>query len=172
MLAVAGDGTIYVTQREPGTLTMLRDTDNDGIADVQKVAPNGPISRLYPQQPMYLASVKEVLVADIKPDGTLGPLQTLIKDLPDGGQHPTAHSPLARRIGCSTSRWEAPAMPVQSQQNPELATMLRAQLDGSERKSTRRVSGHHRLRLASHFKRMYGMDHGIDWLATMSRVKN
>ncbi len=35
MIAVADDGTIYVTQREPGTLSMLKDTNGDGIADVQ-----------------------------------------------------------------------------------------------------------------------------------------
>jgi hypothetical protein len=30
MIAVADDGTVYVTQHEPGTLVMLRDTDRDG----------------------------------------------------------------------------------------------------------------------------------------------
>ncbi len=37
MLAVAPDGTVYVSQRTPGTLTMLKDTNGDGAADVQKV---------------------------------------------------------------------------------------------------------------------------------------
>src|SRR5436853_7783327 len=32
MIAVAEDGTVYITQREPGTLAMLRDTDKDGVA--------------------------------------------------------------------------------------------------------------------------------------------
>ncbi|MFC4308864.1 hypothetical protein ACFPN2_07205 [Steroidobacter flavus] len=31
MQAVADDGTVYVTQRTPGNLVMLRDTDGDGI---------------------------------------------------------------------------------------------------------------------------------------------
>ena len=34
MLAVAEDGSIYMTRREPGDLWRLRDTDGDGRADV------------------------------------------------------------------------------------------------------------------------------------------
>ena len=37
MLAVGTDGTVYVTQREPGTVSMLKDTNGDGVVDVQKV---------------------------------------------------------------------------------------------------------------------------------------
>jgi len=37
ILAAAPDGTVYVSQRTPGTLTMLKDTNGDGAADVQKV---------------------------------------------------------------------------------------------------------------------------------------
>ena len=37
MIAVGSDGTVYVTQREAGTLVMLKDLDKDGVADVQKV---------------------------------------------------------------------------------------------------------------------------------------
>jgi glucose/arabinose dehydrogenase len=36
MIEVASDGTVYVTQREPGSLAMLRDIDGDGVADVQR----------------------------------------------------------------------------------------------------------------------------------------
>ena len=37
---------------------------------------------------LYLVTVKELFVADIQADGTLGPLTLLIGDLPDAGQHP------------------------------------------------------------------------------------
>src|SRR5690554_1451992 len=37
MIAVADDGTVYVTQRRPGNLVMLKDVDRDGIVDAQKV---------------------------------------------------------------------------------------------------------------------------------------
>ena len=42
MLAVAADGTVYVSQRTPGTVSMLRDTNGDGAADVQKVVVEKP----------------------------------------------------------------------------------------------------------------------------------
>jgi glucose/arabinose dehydrogenase len=37
---------------------------------------------------MFLATVKDVYVADIQKDGTLANLTRIIDDLPDGGQHP------------------------------------------------------------------------------------
>ena len=37
MIAVADDGTVYISQRDSGTLVMLRDTNNDGRADIQRV---------------------------------------------------------------------------------------------------------------------------------------
>jgi glucose/arabinose dehydrogenase len=36
MLAVSADGTVYVTQRTPGNLVMIKDVDGDGVADTQK----------------------------------------------------------------------------------------------------------------------------------------
>ena len=90
MLAVAPDGTVYVSQREPGTISMLKDTNGDGAADVQKVvAEKKKLHGLaIDNGKMYLVTVKEVFVADIKPDGTLGELRMIIDDLPDAGQHP------------------------------------------------------------------------------------
>src|SRR5687768_16380731 len=38
MLAVAADGTVYVTRREQGDVLMLRDADRDGRADGEPVA--------------------------------------------------------------------------------------------------------------------------------------
>src|SRR5690606_24878678 len=37
MIAVADDGAVYVTQREPGNLIRLFDENNDGRADTQEV---------------------------------------------------------------------------------------------------------------------------------------
>ncbi len=90
MLAVAPDGTVYVSQRDLGTLTMLKDTNGDGAADVQKVvAEKKQLHGVYIDGgKMYFTTVKEVFVTDIKPDGTLSEPQMMINDLPDAGQHP------------------------------------------------------------------------------------
>ncbi|MET0621358.1 MAG: YbhB/YbcL family Raf kinase inhibitor-like protein [Pyrinomonadaceae bacterium] len=165
MLAVGADGTVYVSQREPGTVAMLRDTDGDGVADVQRVvAEKEMIHGLFVHEGrMYLAAVKEVFVADIKQDGTLGPLQTLIKDLPDGGQHPN------RTLAVGPDRMlyitSGSTCNECHETNAESATVVRATLDGRTRKVF--ASG---LRNTIGFgwhpvsKKLYGMDHGIDWL--------
>lgn len=165
MIAIADDGAVYVTQREPGTLVCLRDTNNDGIADVQKVVAEKKMLHgiTIHRGKMYLVTVKEVFVADINPDGSLGNMKEIISDLPDGGQHPNrtlAVGPdemLYITVGstCNTC----------NETNQESATVLRATLDGKQRKVY--ASG---LRNTIGFgwhpvsKKMYGMDHGMDWL--------
>lgn len=37
MIALSNDGVVYVTDRDKGTVTMLRDTNKDGKADEKKV---------------------------------------------------------------------------------------------------------------------------------------
>src|SRR5688572_28679494 len=37
MLAVADDGTVFVTLRDQGEVSALRDTNNDGVADTNEV---------------------------------------------------------------------------------------------------------------------------------------
>jgi Raf kinase inhibitor-like YbhB/YbcL family protein len=165
MLAVGPDGTVYVSQREPGTVAMLKDTDGDGVADVQRVVAEKEMAHglVVHEGKLYIAAVKEVFVADIKQDGTLGPPQTLIKDLPDGGQHPN------RTLAVGPDRMlyitSGSTCNECHETNPESATVLRAALDGRTRKVF--ASG---LRNTIGFdwhpvsKKLYGMDHGIDWL--------
>jgi Raf kinase inhibitor-like YbhB/YbcL family protein len=165
MIAVNTDGTVYVSQREPGTVSMLRDTDQDGIADVQKVVAEKKDAHglAIHNGKLYLATIKEIFVGDIKPDGSLGEFKTLITDLPDGGQHPNrtlAVGPdemLYITVGSDCNACKEP--------NEEHATILRAKLDGGDRKVF--ASG---LRNTIGFgwhpasRRLFGMDHGIDWL--------
>lgn len=165
MIAVGADGTVYVTQREPGTLTMLRDTDGDGAADVQKVVAEKKMLHglAIHGGKMYIATVKEVMVADIKPDGTLTAPRTIISDLPDGGQHPNR----TLAVGSDGMLYISAGSTCNAcdETNDESATVLRASLDGRTRKVF--ASG---LRNTIGFgwhpvsRRMYGMDHGIDWL--------
>ncbi|RYF76352.1 MAG: sorbosone dehydrogenase family protein [Cytophagaceae bacterium] len=164
-LAVSPAGHVYVTNREMGTVTLLRDTNGDGKADQKQVV--ATIKSVHGitinNGQMYLATIKEVFRAPINGDGTLGSLQQLINNLPDAGQHPNrtlAIGPDGLLYITVGSTCNACAEP-----NPEHATMLRANADGSNR--TVFASG---LRNTIGFgwhpqtKELYGFDHGIDWL--------
>lgn len=166
ILAVAPDGTVYVSRRDQGDVLMLKDTNGDGAADGQPivVANRAQAHGLAIKDgKLYLATVKEVFVADIKPDGTLSDLTMLIGDLPDGGQHPNrtlAFGPdgmLYISVGSTCNAC--------NETNPEHATMLRASPDGKSR--TIFASG---LRNTIGFDwhpqtgEFWGMDHGIDFL--------
>ncbi len=165
MMAVGPDGTVYVTSRDLGTVRMLRDTNNDGVADVQKVVAEKKQMHgvTIHDGKLYMATVKELFVADLKPDGTLGELKQLANDLPDGGQHPNRtlavgpDNKLYISVGSTTN--------VAHETDQESATLLRANLDGSQRelfatglRNTIGFGWHPTTR------RLWGWDQGIDWL--------
>jgi Raf kinase inhibitor-like YbhB/YbcL family protein len=164
-LLVAPDGVVYVSQRDPGTLTMLRDTNGDGVADVQKVVAKRPNLHgiALRGNDLYFVTINELYVARRNADGTLGEPRLLIKDLPDAGQHPNrtiAFGPdgmLYISVGSTTN--------AADERDPEAATMLRATPDGKKR--TIFASG---LRNTIGFgwhpttRQMWGMDHGIDYM--------
>jgi glucose/arabinose dehydrogenase len=166
MLAVHPEtGGVYVTRREEGDVLLLRDADNDGRAEEKKTLARRPGMHgiAFHDGKVYLATVRDVFVADVKPDGTFGDLRQIISDLPDGGQHPNrtlAVGPdqmLYVSVGSSSNSADEP--------NPEHATILRCTLDGKNRSVY--ASG---LRNTIGFgwhpttKQLWGMDHGIDWL--------
>lgn len=164
MLAVNSDGTIYVSQRDLGTLTMLKDTDGDGVADVQKtIATKEKMHGIaISGGKIYLITVKELYVADIKPDGSLSELKMLLNDLPDAGQHPNRtlavhDNQLYVSVGSTCNACD--------ESNVENATILRMNLDGTNRKifasGLRNTIGFGWHPVAG---RMYGWDQGIDWL--------
>ncbi|HEX8550577.1 MAG TPA: YbhB/YbcL family Raf kinase inhibitor-like protein [Abditibacteriaceae bacterium] len=165
MIAVASDGTVYISQRESGTLVMLKDTNRDGRADVQKVVAkrkwlHGVALR---GNDLFFITTRELYRAPRRKDGTLGTPVLITKDLPDAGQHPNrtiAFGPdkkLYISVGSTCNACEEP--------NEENATMLVADSDGRNRKIF--ASG---LRNTIGFgwhpasKRFFGWDHGIDEL--------
>lgn len=172
MLAVAPDGTVYVSQREPGTLSMLKDTNGDGVADVQKVVAEKKMMHglAIHDGKMYLITVKEIFVADIKPDGTLGEMRMIVKDLPDAGQHPNR----TLAVGPDNMLYVSVGSTCNAchESSKESATMLRMNLDGTNRKIY--ASG---LRNTIGFgwhpptRKMFGMDHGIDWLGDNDQME-
>jgi glucose/arabinose dehydrogenase len=166
IIAVAPDGTIYVSRRDQGDVLMLKDSNHDGRADgppVTVASRAGAHGLAIHDGKLYLATVKEVFVADILPDGRLSPLKLLIGDLPDAGQH--ANRTLA--FGPDGMLYISAGSTCNdcNENNPENATLLRATPDGKQRSIF--ASG---LRNTIGFDwqprsgELWGMDHGIDFL--------
>ena len=92
MLYMGSKGELYVTRRDGGDVLMLKDVNGDGrFDDVVTVAADfksvhGITIR---EGWMYLCSNNELRRYKINSDGTLEKTyETLINNLPDGGQHP------------------------------------------------------------------------------------
>ena len=164
ILAVAPDGGVYVSRRDQGDVLLLRDTDGDGKADGEprNVAHRPGMHGLAIHDgKLYMATVKEIFVADLQPDGALGEARMLVGDLPDGGQHPNRtmmfgpDGMLYVSVGSTCNAC--------NETNPEHATMLRVSPDGKSR--TIFASGlRNTIGFGWHPKtgEFWGADHGID----------
>ncbi|WP_162054473.1 PQQ-dependent sugar dehydrogenase [Pontibacter pamirensis] len=165
MLAVNSDGTVYATDRDKGTVTMLRDTNNDGKADQQKVVAtkdqmHGIAIR---DGKAYLMTVYDIYSADINKDGTLGELKTVATNFPAGGQHANRtiefgpDGMLYVSVGSTCNACK--------ETGEESATLVQMKPDGSGRriyaKGLRNMIG---FDWHPQSKELYGFDHGIDWL--------
>lgn len=165
-IMVANDkGQLYFSDREAGTVTLLEDTDSDGLADrIEVVADIEQAHGLaIHNSKLYIVAVKEIYSAVIQQDGTLGELNILYTALPDGGQHPNrtiAFGPDGKMYVSVGSTCNACPEP-----NPMHATMLQADEDASNMKifakGLRNTIGFGWHPDTGDF---WGMDHGIDWL--------
>lgn len=171
MLAVDG-GRLYVTRRETGDVVMLRDADGDGRAGERRVVAEKPdLHGIWIEDgTAWLATVNEVYRAEIQDDGSFGPLEQVLGDLPEAGQHPNrtvAIGPDGRLYVSVGSTCNACG-----ETSEENATIVRAERDGSGR--TVFASG---LRNTIGFGwhpdtgQLWGMDHGIDWLGDREQVE-
>ncbi|RYX86751.1 YbhB/YbcL family Raf kinase inhibitor-like protein [bacterium] len=159
------NGDIYISQRYEGTVTLLKDTNHDGRADVQKVIFTRKMAHgiAIKGDQMYVTTIRDLYRAPIKTDGTLGATTQIANDLPDAGQHPNRtmnfgpDGRLYLSVGSTTN--------AANEQNEESATIL--QFDGNGRNRRVFASG---LRNTIGFgwhpttKRFWGWDHGIDTL--------
>lgn len=163
MLAVGPDGTVYVTNPNQARVMALRDDDGDGRADEVRPALEGlpDVHGIHiDRDTMYLAS-STVLWRVRLEGGHLGQPEVLADDLPDGGQHPNrtlAVGPDEKLYISIGSTCNACAEP-----NPEHATIVRAELDGRNRKvfanglrNTVGFGWHPTTRV------LWGLDHGSD----------
>jgi Raf kinase inhibitor-like YbhB/YbcL family protein len=164
IVAVAPSGAVYVSRRDQGDVILLKDENQDGVADgaplvvANRAGAHGLAIR---GNKLYLATVKEVFVAEILGDGRLGPLEMIIGDLPDSGQHPNrtlAFGPdgmLYITVGSTCNGC--------NESNPENATVLRASPDGKSR--TIFASGlRNTIGIDWHpaSGELWGLDHGLD----------
>ncbi len=166
VLAVAPDGTVYLSRRDQGDVVMLKDSNGDGRADGAAVTVAnraGAHGLAIKDGKLYLATVKEIFVGAIQPDGKVGPLSMLLGDLPDLGQHPNrtlAFGPDGMLYVSNGSTCNAC-----NEANPEAATLLRVAPEGKSRSifasGLRNTIGFdwHPLTGA-----LWGMDNGIDFL--------
>lgn len=165
MIAVADNGAVYVTRRDVGDVIRLVDANRDGVAEQRDVVANRPGMHgiAIDGNTVYLATVNDLYKTTIQPDGKFSPLTRFVDDLPDGGQHPNrtlAIGPdgkLYVSVGSTCNACD--------ETNPESATMLQMNTDGTARKifatGLRNTIG---FDFEPDTGELYGMDHGIDWL--------
>ncbi|WP_079715641.1 PQQ-dependent sugar dehydrogenase [Parapedobacter luteus] len=165
MLAVAANGSVYVTDRDHGTLTLLQDQDQDGKADVVRILTKK--DQLHgiavDGDNLYLITVNELYKTTIHPDGNIDSLQLLVDDLPDGGQHGNR----TLKVGPDNALYVSVGSTCNAcvETNKENATMLKVSLDGSQR-ATYATGLRNTIGFDWHPQTgdLWGFDHGIDWL--------
>ncbi len=164
MLAVHGEHT-YATRRTEGDVIRLDDADGDGKFEgfTTVAARPGMHGIAFDGDTVFLATVNEIYTAPVNADGTFGELKRIIDDLPDGGQHPNR----TIAIGPDDMLWISAGSTCNAcaETNPESATMLRAKKDGTSRtifaRGLRNTIG---FGFEPQTGRLFGADHGIDWL--------
>ncbi len=172
ILVATADDSVYVSRRRNGDCLLLRDNDLDGKADQRAVVATLPglhgLALSPDQSKLYIVTVKQLYVADRRPDHTLSEPQLLLHDLPDGGQHPNrtlAFGPdgaLYLSVGSTCNACE--------ESNPESATLLRLTLSPDGKRIEKREIYATGLRNTIGFawhpqsRALWGADHGIDWL--------
>lgn len=164
MLAVGENGTVYVTRRDSGDVLALRDNGRGMAGAPRKVvtALPGVHGIAIASGRMYLATVHDIYVADLRADGSVGEPRAIVTDLPDGGQHGN------RTIGIGPDGMLYVSVGSTCNQcaetNPENATLLRMQPDGSMRgiyaRGLRNTVG---WGWHPGTGDLWGMDHGSDW---------
>ena len=165
VLTIGPDGSVYLTRREEGDVLMFKVGANglSAGAPIRVASRTGLHGLAISKGKVYLATVHEIFKADLLPNGSFGPLEMIIHDLPDAGQHNTRMV----QIGPDDMLYISVASTCNecAEPNAENATVLRSSLDGKRRSIF--ASG---LRdtigwgWQPQTGELWGMDQGIDWL--------
>lgn len=165
MMAVGNNNSLYITRRDVGDVLLLQEPDSKGkFTKLNTIVSqfNGVHGITIHEGWLYLCATKKLARGRLNADGTVGKLDTLINDLPDGGQHDNrtiAFGPdgkLYLTVGSDCNDCK--------ETNPEHATILQMNADGSNRTIYARG-----LRNTLGFDwhpqtgELWGMDHGTDW---------
>jgi glucose/arabinose dehydrogenase len=158
--------SIYVTRRDQGDVLLLTDTDGDGRFDDLK-----PVVKEFKgvhgiakhEGYLYLVSNTELKRYRIEADNTLSDTVTLLKNLPDGGQHGNrtiAFGPdgkLYISVGSDCNDC--------NESNPEHATMLQVSLDDIEHRKIYARGLRNTIGFDWHpdTHELWGADNGTDW---------
>jgi glucose/arabinose dehydrogenase len=156
---------IYLTRPRSGDVLRLNDADSDGVAESSTVVASGLMGVhgiAFGTEHVFLATPTAVYRATVVADGSFGAPGAIITDLPDGGQHPNR----TLGIGPDNKLYISVGSSCDAcmESNPEHATLLRSELDGSAR--TIFASGlRNTLGFAWHpdSRELWGMDQGADW---------
>src|SRR5690606_21163499 len=95
MMAVAANGDVYVSEPSAGSVTLLRDSNGDGMAEGRGRVVTGLGSGesgvhgvAIRDARIYMVTDTELYVGDIAADGSVSAPVRVIDDLPGAGQHP------------------------------------------------------------------------------------
>ena len=165
MLYAGSNNQLYITRRDAGDVLMLKDNNNDGkLEDLITIVADfkGVHGITVKDDWLYLCNNTELRRYKMSADGTVGQVEVLIKDLPNGGQHPNRTMDfgpdglLYMSIGSTCNDCK--------EADKEMATIL--QIDPKTWKRTVFASG---LRNTIGFdwqpktNEMWGVDNGRDW---------
>jgi glucose/arabinose dehydrogenase len=157
---------VYLTRPEQGDVVRLVDDDRDGVAEsfVTELSNlTGVHGMAFHESTVYLATPNSVYSTSVAGDGSFGYPCGIMGELPDGGDHPLR----TLGIGPDEKLYVSVASECDAceQTNPERATILRTELDGSGRAVFARGMqqtigfGWHPVTHA-----LWGRDKGADWL--------
>jgi glucose/arabinose dehydrogenase len=129
MLLVGDDGGVYVTRPATNDVLVLRDGQPPRPILSGLEAAHGLVIH---ERTLYVAGLRQVVAAELRPPGELGPWRTVIGDLP----HDAGHGLRTLGFGPDGMLYISIGSTCNAcpERNPEHATILRADADGRGRR--------------------------------------